>query len=146
MTKKFQKGVTIVELIIYIGLLSIFMLVLVDVFVTILNAKLESESTSTLNQDARYIYSKMVYDVVNASSFTVPNSTTLVVGANTYSLSGGNLTLNSIKLNGLDTKIDSINFTKLGNTVKTTFTIESLVNLQSGVQTRTIVTTFGLRP
>ncbi len=143
---KRQKGVTIVELIVYIGLLSIFMLVLVDVFVTILNAKLESESTSTLNQDARYVYSKMAYDVANASSFTVPNPTTLVIGPKTYTLSGGDLTLNSIKLNGLDTKIDSINFTKIGNTVKTTFTIESLVKLQSGVQTRTVDTTFGLRP
>jgi Tfp pilus assembly protein PilV len=141
-----QKGVTLVEVLVYIGLLSIFMLVLVDIFVTILNAKLETESTSTLNQDARYIYSRMAYDITNASSFTVPNSTTLVVGTNTYTLGGGNLTLNSIKLNGIDTKIDSVNFTRLGNTVKTTFTIESLVKLQSGVQTRTINTTFGLRP
>ena len=130
MTKKYQKGVTIVELIVYIGLLSIFMLVLVDVFVTILNSKLESESTSTLNQDTRYIYSKIAYDVENTGSFTVPNPTKLVIGTDTYSLVGSDLMLNSIKLNGLDTKIDSINFTKIGNTVKTTFTVESLINLQ----------------
>lgn len=58
--KKLKKGVTIVELLVYIGLLSIFMLVLLDVFTTILNAKLESESTSALNQDARYVYSKLL--------------------------------------------------------------------------------------
>jgi len=143
---KTQKGVSIVELIVYIGLLSIFMLVLVDVFVTILNSKLESESTSTLNQDARYIYSRIAYDVANATSFTVPNPTKLMVGGDTYTLVNSNLMLNSTKLNGIDTKINSIFFTKIGNTVKTTFTIESLINLQSGVQTRTINTTFGVRP
>jgi hypothetical protein len=143
-----SKGVTIVELIVYIGLLSIFMLVLLDVFVAILNSKLEGESTSSLNQDARYIYSKMAYDVANASSFTIPSGTQLSLnsGASIYSLSGGNLLLNSLKLNGQDTKINSISFTKVGNTVKVLYTIESLIELQSGTQTRTISTTFGIRP
>lgn len=146
MTKKYQKGITIVELVVYIGLLSIFMLVLFDVFVTILNSKLESQSTSTLNQDTRYIYSKIAYDVENAGSLTVPNSTTLVAGVNTYSLVDGNLLLNSIKLNSLDTKISGLTFTRIENTVKISLTLESLVNLQSGIQTRTIDTTFGTRP
>lgn len=145
---KIYRGVTIVELIVYIGLLSIFMLVLVDVFVSILNSKLESESTSTLNQDARYIYSKLAYDVANANNFTVPSSTQLSLNSGTevYSLSGGNLLLNSSRLNGLDTKIDSVTFTKIDNTVQVSFTIESLVILPSGGQTRTINTTLGLRP
>jgi len=174
MTKKFQSGVTIVELIVYIGLLSIFTLVLVDVFVTILNAKLESESTSTLNQDARYIYSKIAYDVENADSMTLPfnpgdtgHELRVVTDGviDTYSLdASGNLILEvnngmettKMKLNGADTTIPllptpGISFTRLGPldekpTVKVSFTIKSLVNLQSGEQSRTIDTTFGLRP
>lgn len=148
MIKKFQKGVTIIELIVYIGLLSIFMLVLVDVFVTILNAKLETESTSTLNQDARYIYSRLAYDVTNANSFTIPSSSQLSLnsGSIKYVLSGGDLLLNSVKLNSLDTKIDSISFIKIANTVQISFTIKSLITLPSGEATRTISTTLGPRP
>lgn len=143
-----QKGVTIIELIVYIGLLSIFMLVLLDVFVTILNNKLETEATSSLNQDARYIYSKMSYDVANADSFTVPAATQLNLnaGSEIYNLSGGNLLLNSERLNSQETKVDNISFVKVGNTVQVSFTIESLVLLSSGEKTRTIKTTFGLRP
>ena len=163
--KKFQKGVTIIELMIYIALLSIFILVLVDVFVTILNAKLESESTSTLNQDARYIYSRLAYDVENADSMSLPvgvgvtgGTLQIAIGGvtNTYSLNAGNLNLTtstgtSMKLNGEDTTLTDLSFARLGPpdekpTVKVSFTIKSLVILSSGDQTRTIDTTFGLRP
>jgi type II secretory pathway pseudopilin PulG len=160
-----QKGVTIVELIIYIGLLSIFMLVLVDVFVSILNAKLESESTSALNQDARYIYSRLAYDVANADTMTLPailgvSENTLKITTagvtDTYSRDGsGNLNLTSgattMKLNGADTALTNLSFTRIGTplgkpTVKVSFTIKSLIILPTGDDMRTIDTTFGLRP
>jgi hypothetical protein len=152
-TKKYkmQKGVTIVELLVYICLLSIFMLVLVDVFVTILNSKLETESISTLNQDTRYIYSRLAYDIANADSATVPNpgSLNLVTGGVSYNYSldaNGKLLLNGVSLNGLDTKVDDISFVEIGNTIKVSYTVESLVKLPSGEQTRIIETTVGLRP
>jgi len=167
--KKFQKGVTIIELMIYIGLLSIFILVLVDVFVTILNTKLESESTSTLNQDARYIYSRLAYDVENADSISLPASlgveehilqVTRDGITDTYKRDdvSGDLKLTTsdgtgttMKLNGDDTTLTKLTFTRLGPpgekpTVKVSFTIKSLIILPSGDQTRTIDTTFGLRP
>ncbi len=147
MTKKStEKGITIVELLVYIGLLSVFMIVLLDVFTSILGARLESQSTSTVNQDARYILSKLNSDVTSSASFNIPNSTTLIVGPNTYSLIGSDLVLNSVKLNGSDTRVSNLSFTKIGNTVKTSFTLESLVESPSGTQTRTIQSTFGVRP
>lgn len=141
-----NRGISIIELLVYIGLLSIFIIILLDVFTSILGAKLESQSTSTINQDARYIFSKLSYDITNASSFSVPNLTTLVVGTDTYALVGDNLTLNSVRINGADTKIDALSFVQIGNTVKTSFTIESLVDEPSGNQTRVIESTFGTRP
>lgn len=146
MKHKLNRGVTIVELLVYIGLLSVFMIILVDVFTAILAARLQSQSTSTLNQDARYILSRITYDVENSAIFAVPNPTTLTVGTDTFTLSGNDITLNSVKLNSLDTKIGSLNFTKIGGTVQVTYTIESLVTLQSGTQTQTIQTTLGSRP
>jgi len=151
MTKRFQKGVTIIELLIYVGTLSVFMLVLADVFVTILNSKLETESTSTLNQDARYIYSRFAYDVANADTASVPDPSSLNLVSNGVSYNyasdgGGNLLLNGIAINGLDTKVNSVSFVKVGSTVKISYTIESLIILPSGNQVRTIETTVGLRP
>lgn len=165
MIRKFQKGITIVELIVYIGLLSIFMIVLLDVFVTILNSKLESESTSALNQDARYIYSKLSYEVGNADSVTLPSTLnptgdTLAITTSgithTYSLDGsGNLNLTTggttMKLNSNDTNLINLTFARLESagakpTIKVSYTVKSLITLPSGEAERTVDSTFGLRP
>lgn len=165
--KNHQKGVTIIELLVYVGLLSMFMIVLLDVFTSILGAKVESQSTSGVSQDTRYILSKLTYEINNADSISAPanfgvtaNSLTLVDGANsyTYSLDGaGNLNIISAagtqRLNGADTKITDISFTKLGNagvidnkpTIRVSFTVESLIEEPSGQQEQTINTTVGLR-
>lgn len=144
-----QKGTTIIELLIYLALLSIFLTVLLDVFVTTLDFKLSSESTSTLNQDTRYIFSKLSYDVYNADSFTIPNSfelhTTRGGVATNYTLVSGDLLRNSEKLNSLDTKIQSINFVQVGNTVKVSYTLESQFILPGGARTQTVDTTLGPR-
>lgn len=166
MKKKLQRGVSIVELIVYIGLLTIFMLVLLDVFITVLNARLETESTSTLNQDARYILSRLSYDIGNADNLVLPagfgdSGSVLILAkgaeTDTYSLDGsGNFILDngtsSQKLNGSDTTITSISFQKIGNlaegdkpTVKISFTVKSLIVRQAGEQTQTINTTIGTR-
>lgn len=151
MTKltKLSKGTTIIELLIYLALLSIFLTVLLNIFVTTLDFKLSSESTSTLNQDTRFIFSKISYDVYNADSFTVPNSLELntVRGAvsTNYSLVNGDLMRNSEKLNSLDTKIENISFTKIGNTVQVSYTLQSQFLLPGGQRTQTVETTIGTR-
>lgn len=165
--KKIQKGVTIVEILVYIGLLSMFMLVLLDVFTAIMGAKLESQSTSTVNQDTRYILSKLAYDIENADTISTPssfgvagNSLVLTTGGSThfYSLDGsGNLNLSvggvPMKLNGIDTEITNISFTKIGNssivgnkpTIKVSYTVRSRIIETSGLDEQTINTTLGLR-
>ncbi len=161
-----QKGFSIVEIIVYVGLLSIFMLVLLDVFITILNARLEAESTSTLNQDARYVLSKLEYDIGNADSVTMPlnngdSSNTLVLTQEgidkTYSLDGsGNFLISSgfssYKLNGEDTDVTDLSFKKLGNsepgdkpTIKISYTVRSKIIRKGGTQTLSFNTTVGLR-
>jgi hypothetical protein len=144
-----SKGTTIVELLIYLALLSVFLTVLLDVFVTTLGFKLQSESTSTLNQDTRYIFEKISYDIYNADSFTVPTSGELdfVYGGqiNRYTVNGGDLLRNSVKLNSLDTKVQSISYTKIDDTVKVVLTLESEINLPGGVRTQSVETTLAPR-
>lgn len=145
--KKNTRGFTVVELIIYMALLSIFLLVLLDIFITTLNFKLQSEATSALNQDARSILGSLNYNIYNAGSASVLSGSKLSLdsGAKIYELSGQDLLLNSIKLNGSDTKVDSISFIKVGSTIRISYTLESLILTQSGVKTQSVDTTLGLR-
>ena len=157
-------GVTIVELLIYAALLGIFLTMLVNVFVTSLKFKLESESSSALNQDGRYILAKLSYDIYNADSVSQPlnygdTSSSLVLVhdgvTNTYAVSGGNLFLTtggtSAKMNGNDVSIQSISFKRIGD-ISGQPTIQILLTLQSNiqlagvtVQTLSLETTAGLR-
>ncbi len=149
MTKKHlpSRGFTIVELLIYMALLTIFLLVLLDIFTTTLNFKLQSEASSVLNQDARAILANFNYNIYNAGSATVPLTSQLSLdsGAKIYQLSNGDLLLNSVQLNSQDTKIDSINFTKIAKTIQISITLESLVQPEGGPKTETVSTTMGLR-
>ncbi len=145
------KGITMVELLVYIGLLTIFLTVLTSLFVSIFKFQLTTQSTSSLTQDTRMIITRMGYDIGNATSLTVPDSSHLFFnGINSYSLdASGNLilTINGVgnKLNGLDTRISDIEFKKIGSTVQVKFIINSNIIEQSGPRSQTIQTTYGLR-
>lgn len=146
---KNQRGTTIIELLIYLALLAIFLTILLDVFVTTLDFKLSSESTSTLNQDTRYIFGRIGYDVYNADSFTVPSSSELDVvrgGVVTkYTLSSGDLLRGADKLNSLDTKVQSLSFLAIGRTVRISLTMISQFILPGGAHTQSVDTTFAPR-
>jgi len=164
MTNKSQinKGFSLVELLIYMGLMSIFSMVLLDIFTTTLNQKLASESTSALSYDSRYILSKLSYDINNSDTITSPllgvTSSALQFtasgSANTYSLINGNLDKTSggvsMNLNGTDTGIDAITFKNLGvaggkPTIQIVYTIRSKILVSGGTQVQTIHTTVGTR-
>jgi type II secretory pathway pseudopilin PulG len=158
-----QKGFTLVELVIYIGLLSTFLLVLLEIFISILNLRAESETTSVINQDTRYIFTRMAYDIDRADLVNQPatlgettNSLQLVISGvtYTYSLSTGNLILTvgevSDQLNSNDTTIENLSFQKIGNlsgkpTIKTQITVQAKTVETIGNRNQTFATTLGLR-
>lgn len=158
-----RKGSTIVELLVFMGLLSVFILVLTDIFVSILDVQTESETISSVEQDGRFILSKFMYDIKKAQSITQPASlgdtgNTLQInidGINyLYRLNGDNLVLENDKgtnkLNGFDTKISGLNFKRLGNlngknTIKIDFTLTSVTERKSGSEVKNFETTVGLR-
>lgn len=160
---RFARGFTLVELLVYMGLMSIFLLVLLDIFSVTLNTKLSSQSTASIAADSRYVLSKLSYDINNADSVTDPilgESTSRLQIVNsgiteTYSLSSGNLVKTiggvSSRLNGLDTSFDSITFKNIGNfggkpTIQVAYKIKSNITLQGNrIQTQEINTTIGTR-
>jgi Tfp pilus assembly protein PilV len=155
-----QKGFSLIEMLIYMGLLTVLVGVLSMVFASIVDVQLQSESASSVDQDGRYILSRMLYDVKSSSNITTPASpgnsaSTLQMVVNnityTYSLDGsGNLQLSNNygtnALNGYDTQVSNISFQRLGagdsnDTVRMTFTISSRTSAHGQAETKTLQTT-----
>jgi prepilin-type N-terminal cleavage/methylation domain-containing protein len=162
-----KKGFTMVELLLYMGIFSILLVVLMQLFGSILDVHLESQATSSVSQDGNYIFSRLSYDVRQATAIASPSlgasgSTLQITGGSanyTYSLSGNNLMLTNNttgttdQLNSTNTTISSVTFKTLGNgavgnksTVQVIMTVKSKTLRKGGVnQTKTFQTTIGVR-
>jgi len=158
-----NQGFTLIELLLYMGLFSIFLVTLTQIFSSALELKLESEATSTVQQDSRYILERITYDINRADSITTPSSigeqgTTLILVISgqtyTYQLNGNNLQLinpnGTFNLNGYNTTIQNLLFQRVGNTggkntIKITYTVNALTTENRGIESKTIDTAVGIR-
>ena len=156
-------GFTIVELVIYSALLLVFLLVLTQIFFSVLDVQLESEATSAVTQDGRYIVLRLIYDVSRATAMTTPaalgqqtSNLVLTIGGTTYtySVTGGILSLNdgttTQRLNSVGTTISNPTFRRLGNvsgknSVKFAFTVTSTGLRSIGNEVQDFASTVGLR-
>jgi len=160
-----QNGYTLIEFVIYAGILAVLLGVLSTIFTSIVDVQLESTATSSVNQDGRYLLSKLVYDVKNSSTIVTPanpgtSSSTMQVTINsinyTYSASSsGNFQVVNAStgetniLNSYDTSVSGLTFTRIGNggssdTVRVAFTVKSSTIERAGVQeTKSFQTTLG---
>ena len=161
-----RAGFTLIEIIIYMALLSIFLLTLTDIFVSILDVQLESDATSAVEQDGRYILSRMAYDIPRAESIETPpqigftrSNLRMTIGVEPYEYAetGGNLQiindLGTNNLNSSETVISNLSFQRIANsavpdtkdTIKIQFTITSKTVRTGGPETRIFQTTVGRR-
>lgn len=161
--QKKQSGFTLVELLVYMGLLIVMILIFTDIFTSIIDNQLSSGNTSSVADDGRYIYSRFIYDVGRAQSVTDPvsygsssASLTLAIGSQnfTYALNNGNLVVTdssgSYTLNSSGTSISDLLFTKVGttgakNTVRLSFTVNGKVTTRGIRDVQQFQTTAGLR-
>lgn len=161
---KLDSGFTLIELLIYSGLLSILLGVFVTLFGMIIDAQLESDSTSGVQQDGQYVLAKLSGDIENASSITTPASlgqsaNTLDIVINSvhyiYSIDGaGNLIVTTLagsdSLNSYSTSISNLNFTRLGNvvgknTIRFTFKVTGRTITKTGQESQIATSTASLR-
>ncbi len=163
--KKRQKGFTLIELVLYVGILSILVGIMSTMFGQIVEVQLESEATSTVDQDGRYIMGKMFYDMKSINTndaIVIPASpgsqtSTLQIRVNsinyTYSLDGnGNLRLTNGTtgevnvLNGVNSYLTGLTFQRIGagtnnDTIRVNFTVVSRIQQPSGDESRSFQTT-----
>ncbi len=148
------------ELLIGMGIFSILIVVLSELFGGIMTMKLKGESVSAVSADSRFIMTRLSYDVARASSVVVPNSTTLnltIAGEPySYSVSSNILRLSynggsSEVLHSPSTRIANLSFTKLDDldgkqSVRVDMDVESTILLSGGkVDTRNLISTYATR-
>lgn len=162
---KASAGFTIVELLIYLGLFTIFLTITTQMFTDSLHVVSESTSLSGIQQDGRFILSQMTSAIRKASSITTPSSNgatsqTLSVvinsNTNTYSVDENNnlvLTnnLGTHMLTSYSSSISAFTVTRLGNpggvehTLKISFTLSSREENATGAEVQTFQTTVAKR-
>lgn len=161
--KNKNKGFTLIELMLFMAMFSVILIVLSSLFSAIVEKQLETESVSAVENDSKFITSRLLYDISRADSITTPatlgsQSATLSIIINgvtfTYAIANGNLELTqgvqTNNINSVGTTISGLNFTRLGNSsgkhsIQVTYTITSDTVLPSGPETKTISTVIGTR-
>lgn len=164
-SRSFQKGITIVELLLYMAILATLITILTSIFVSALDVQSESHTTSSVEQDGNYIITRLAYDVHRAQNINVPSTNGLITdnfqivvnGVNyIYSIDANNnliLTnnLGANNLNNYGTSVSNFEVKRLGNTggventLKINITLTSRTERISGVETKNFQTNLSLR-
>ena len=160
---KNKKGYTLIELLIFMGMISILLVVLTEVFGSILDVRRESESISSVEQDGNFLLNRFMYDIPRATSINRPSTVgatdatldiTIGGGSFIYALNTGNLELTAIgstkQLNSQNTSISNLSFRLIGNgdqkdTIQLSYTVTSKIQRTSGPESKSYQTTVGLR-
>ena len=144
-----KHGFTIVELLIYMVIVGILLTVLGGILISTLDVQTDSQSTSVVEADGRFLLARLGYDVHRASSLTTPNLV-LIIDGQTYTYAVVNSVLQlttpsgSSHLTSPGVQVTDFSVTRLGNpsgipTAQIKFT------LTNGRETRNYQTTVGLR-
>lgn len=156
-----RQGFTLIELLMYIGLTSILIAVMSQVFLATLGVRLESQATTSVQQDGRYSMARLAYDIRRAKEITAPtlgasqSGMTLVInedGADrtyVYGLNGSDLILtvgsDVTGLNSDGSRVSGLSITRIGNTLGITLTLEDSSEVAIGGQTLELKSAVGLR-
>lgn len=143
-----QKGLTLIELIVYLGILIILLGLLSAIIVTILRVQTQQASAVKVSSELNFAMNTIKADVRQASSSLSITSTTLAFTTDQtieYSFSSNTLFKttagNKEALNGADIKVDNVTFQEYvsGSTqavqVELTFSFNSTNPAQQAEQT-----------
>lgn len=169
---KKQQGSTLIEILLYMSLLTIILLIGTDILLQTGEFGLKTTSQSFFQEDTRFIGNRLTYEIHRAASVNIPAvlgdsgttnkiAITVPVGFSTetreYELVGTDLIFRrlvsltpSAKLNSNKVKVNSFSVTRLGNisskpTLKILFELESVQKGKNGPIKKTFETVIGTR-
>lgn len=163
-----RKGFTLLELLIYIGVLSLLMVVIANAFISLSQGQGQSEVRSDINGSMRFASERMKQDIKNAGALTTPTlgtpgpSLSLVVGGVTviYDTVGGVLRRTEgpgapVPITGSGVFVNTPTFTRLENyssflqatttSVKISLTMNTNASSTDKQYTRSLETSISLR-
>lgn len=158
-----NSGTTLIELVLYMGLLSIFLLMIFNLFATILATQTRSIAVSLVQTNGNFLLTKLTYDINQADSIITPlaigtSDVSMVLRLGTsdadYSVSGGRLVLTDSSgpsnLNDIDTTVSDFVVKRLGNSggrqgLQISFTITSNVIDNTSIKAKSFQTFATLR-
>jgi hypothetical protein len=162
--KTSSPGITLVELLIYMGLFTGFLVILSGVFVSTLEVQSESSQTARIEQDSQYLFARLQYDVSRADDLISPavngettNSLVIAVteGELTYFIENGQLKLSlsggtSEVITSTGITVSLLEFQRLANedgipSVRTQIQLNSTALGSFSPETRDLTYTLGLR-
>lgn len=158
---KKNNGFTLIEFIIYAGLTSMLIALMSQVFLATLGIRTESQNTTNIEQDGRYMVSRMTYDIRRAKSIDAPvsgqtqSTMTLTISENgvdtvqTYALQGTELILiegtDSAKLHSDGSLVRVATFTRIEDTLNISLIIDGAGDITIGTQSLKLRTAVGIR-
>jgi len=143
-----QRGFSLLELLIYIGILSLMSVILAGAFVSLTRGRAQSTARSEVESNARFVLERITQDVSAASSVTTPvlgtaSSALLLTGSGStisYDVVAGVLRRivnggSAERLTGTSVVVDSSLFTRIENynttLAATTTSIQVLMTIRS---------------
>lgn len=159
-----KQGFTIVELLVFMGILSVFLGVLTQVFHSALDVQLETAATASVDLTGNYLFNRLEYDIRRATGIETPSapgqtssSLALDIGGvdYTYSILGSSLQLandlGSFSLTDVNTQVSNLSFTRRGSgsgndAIEISFTLTSTATTTAGEsESRQLQTSVSLR-
>ncbi len=121
--KKFEGGFTLIETIIYMGLLSIILLIITNLLITASYFSQEETARLEIQKNGRFVTELIIRDLQNASSVDVPNdnnpTNNLIAGDVSYGLISGTLIRSESgdfdNVTSNQVKVESLEFRKIAN-------------------------------
>ncbi len=165
-SKTQMKGFTLIELTMSMGILAVLLVAFTAIFGSVVDVNLESSSASAIDQDGRFVISRLVYDTQRADEIVQP-SVPATTSSNTFTvlISGEQftygmdlneniaLTNNSgtNTLNSMNTKVENLTFQRIGigdntDTIQVKFNLVSRIQRTAGiVDSKDFQTTLSIR-
>ncbi len=155
-------GFTLVELLLYMGLLTVFITGLTTLFVASLETQLEGQAVSIVSQEGQYLLQRLEYDVYRADAITSPapgnssSSLALSIGGQTYTYQPSGDTL-ELSIGGVaepmhreDLSIQNLVFTRVSDgstydSLRVSFDASAGATPERVSEERRFATTIGVR-